>query len=164
MTLRKNPTLALEILDRLQKIDSRYHLSVCGMGGEPLALETFIHLGKRLNLQHVIRWEGKIPLSDMPMWHRANGVLLHTSLHEAGLSYAVLEAAASGSDLAVFDHPGVPEGWPRSMLFSRVDEAVALVCNAVSGRWRAYVCEQHSLDQQIRRIADVLNRSIDKAC
>ena len=29
----------------------------------------------------------------MPAWHAANGVLLHTSLHE-GLSYAVLEAAA----------------------------------------------------------------------
>jgi hypothetical protein len=37
MTLRKNPTLALEVLARLRAADARYHLSLCGMGGEALA-------------------------------------------------------------------------------------------------------------------------------
>jgi glycosyltransferase involved in cell wall biosynthesis len=157
MTLRKNPTLALEILDRLRTIDARYHLSICGMGGEPLANETFKHLARRLDLERAIRWEGRIPHSAMPMWHRGNGALLHTSLHE-GLSYAVLEAAASGSDLAVFDHPGAAECWPQSILFNRVEEAVALVRNAVSGRWRRYVCERYSLDRQLQRLAAVLNK------
>ena len=35
MTLRKNPTLALQILARLRETDAQYHLSMCGMGGEP---------------------------------------------------------------------------------------------------------------------------------
>jgi glycosyltransferase involved in cell wall biosynthesis len=119
MTLRKNPTLALQIMASLRALDPRYHLSLCGMGGEPLAHETFVHLADRLGLRGAIHWEGRVVQADMPRWHATNAVLLHTSLHE-GLSYAVLEAAASGCDLAVFDHPGAAECWPADMLFRTV--------------------------------------------
>jgi glycosyltransferase involved in cell wall biosynthesis len=158
LTLRKNPTLALQILARLHETDSRYHLDMCGMGGEPLAHETFLHLARRLDLLGAIRWQGKIPQTSMPSWHADNGVLLHTSLHE-GLSYAVLEAAASGSDLVVFDHPGAGACWPVSVLFGKVDEAVELVRRAQPGRWRAFVCERYSLDRQIKAVSAMLNGS-----
>jgi glycosyltransferase involved in cell wall biosynthesis len=155
MTLRKNPTLALQILARLRGIDDRYHLSLCGMGGEPLARETFTHLATRLDLLSAIHWEGRISQREMPQWHAANGVLLHTSLHE-GLSYAVLEAAASGSDLAVFDHPGAAACWPLSILFGTVDEAVDLITGAKRGRWRSYVSGKYALQQQIGAISAIL--------
>jgi glycosyltransferase involved in cell wall biosynthesis len=156
MTLRKNPTLALQILDRLRATDTRYHLSMCGMGGEPLAQETFLHLATRLDLLKAIQWNGQIAQAGMPMWHAANGVLLHTSLHE-GLSYALLEAAASGCDLAVFDHPGAAQCWPAAILFGTVDEAVALILAARPGRWRGYVCGKYSVEHQIATISRVLN-------
>jgi glycosyltransferase involved in cell wall biosynthesis len=156
MTLRKNPTLALQILARLRATDRRYHLSVCGMGGEPLAQETFTHLATRLGLSDAIHWKGRISQADMPAWHAANGVLLHTSLHE-GLSYAVLEAAASGCDLAVFDHPGAAACWPAPILFGTIDEAVALVRAAQPGRWRGYVCGRYSLERQISEVSAILN-------
>jgi len=156
MTLRKNPTLALQILAALRAIDTRYHLRLCGMGGEPLALETFTHLAKRLGLTGVIHSDGRVSQADMPAWHAANGVLLHTSLHE-GLSYAVLEAAASGCDLAVFDHPGAAACWPEAILFGTVDEAVALIRSAAPDRWRGYVSDNFSLQRQIREVSAVLN-------
>ncbi|HEX7390980.1 MAG TPA: glycosyltransferase family 4 protein [Acidiphilium sp.] len=156
MTLRKNPTLALQILTRLRKEDTRYHLSLCGMGGEPLAHETFLHLARRLGLASALRWEGRIAQADMPSWHAANGVLLHTSLHE-GLSYAVLEAAATGCDLAVFDHPGAAACWPESILFGTVDEAVALIRAARPHRWVDHVRMNFSLDRQIAALAMILN-------
>jgi glycosyltransferase involved in cell wall biosynthesis len=159
MTLRKNPTLALEILARLRLIDVRYHLSLCAMGGEALACETFQHLARRLDLLSAIRSEGRIAQAEMPAWHAANGALLHTSLHE-GLSYAVMEAAASGSDLAVFDHPGAATCWPASTLFGTVDEAVALIRCAQQGRWRDYVCRNYSLERQISGVASVLNHAV----
>ena len=159
MTLRKNPTLALQILARLREIDPRYHLSLCGMGGEPLAHEAFLHLANRLGIQGALHWEGRIEQEVMPAWHAANSVLLlHTSLHE-GLSYAVLEAAASGCDLAVFDHPGAAESWPPQMLFGTVEEAAALIRWAQPDRWREFVCERYSLERQIGEIAAMLNRS-----
>jgi len=156
MTLRKNPTLALQILARLHATDARYFMSMCGMGGEPLAHETFLHIAKRLNLLNAIRWEGTVSQDCMPEWHAANGILLHTSLHE-GLSYAILEAAASGCDLAVFDHPGAELCWPASILFGTVDEAVAMILAAKPGRWRSHVCSNYSLEQQIGALSIILN-------
>lgn len=156
MTLRKNPSLALQILAQLRAEDSRYHLSLCGMGGETLAHETFLHLARRLDLLAAIRWEGRIAQADMPSWHAANGVLLHTSLHE-GLSYAVLEAASAGCDLAVFDHPGAAACWPAPILFGTVDEAAALIRAARPHRWRDHVCANFSLERQIDAIGAMLN-------
>jgi glycosyltransferase involved in cell wall biosynthesis len=156
MTLRKNPTLALQILAALRAVDARYHLRLCGMGGEPLALESFTHLARRLELTGFIRSDGRVSQADMPAWHAANGVLLHTSLHE-GLSYAVLEAAASGCDLAVFDHPGSAECWPEAVLFGSVEEAVRLIRAAAPDRWRDYVCGRYSLERQISEVSAVLN-------
>jgi glycosyltransferase involved in cell wall biosynthesis len=160
MTLRKNPTLALQILAHLRATDSRYHLRLCGMGGERLALETFHHLARRLDLLDAIHSDGRVAPADMPAWHAANGVLLHTSLHE-GLSYAVLEAAASGCDLAVFDHPGAAGCWPEAVLFGSVDEAAALIRSAQAGRWRAHVSARFSLDRQIQQVSAMLNRGAD---
>jgi glycosyltransferase involved in cell wall biosynthesis len=156
MTLRKNPTLALQVLAKAREADARYHLSLCGMGGESLANETFMHLARRLGLLDAIQWEGRIALAAMPAWHAANSVLLHTSLHE-GLSYAVLEAAASGCDLVVFDHPGAAACWPAAVLFGTVDEAVSLIRAARPGRWREHVCGGFSLQRQIGALAAMLN-------
>ena len=158
MTLRKNPILALQILAQLRATDARYHLHLCGMGGEALALETFRHSANRLGLTAALQWGGRIAQADMPAWHAANGVLLHTSLHE-GLSYAVLEAAASGCDLAVFDHPGAAACWPGEVLFGTAEEAVALVRGARSSRWREHVCHRFSLDGQIGAVSAILNSS-----
>jgi glycosyltransferase involved in cell wall biosynthesis len=156
LTLRKNPTLALLILAKLHAGDTRYRLNLCGMGGEPLAHETFTHLANRLDLRNAIHWHGNVAQAQMPTWHAANGVLLHTSLHE-GLSYAVMEAAATGCDLAVFDHPGAAACWPAQTLFGTVDEAVDLIRAAKPARWRAHVVANFSLQQQIAGISAMLN-------
>lgn len=156
MTLRKNPTLALPILARLRAEDSRYHLSLCGMGGEALAHESFLHLARRLDLLGALRWEGRISQAEMPAWHAANGALLHTSLHE-GLSYAVLEAASAGCDLAVFDHPGAGACWPAPILFGTIDEAAALIRAARPRRWRDHVRANFALDRQIDTVSALLN-------
>lgn len=156
MILRKNPILALQILARLRKADPRYHLSLCGMDGEPLAHQSFLHLARRLDLMSAIRWEGRIPQSDMHKWHAANGVLLHTSLHES-FGYAIAEAALCGCDMAVLDHPGAAASWPADVLFGTVEEAVALIRAARPHRWRGYVCRNFSLDRQIGTISTLLN-------
>lgn len=156
MTVRKNPALALQILAAVRAADPRYHLHICGMGGENLAQETFTHLARRLDLASAITSYGRVAAADMPAWHAANSVLLHTSLHE-GLSYAVLEAAASGCDLAVFDHPGAADCWPEDTLFGTVDRAVTLIRNAHPNRWRAHVEQHFSLQRQMAGVSTILN-------
>lgn len=155
MILRKNPTLALQILAKLRTIDDRYEMHLCGMGGEKLAEESFQYLARQLGLESAIHWDGRISQAEMPAWHAANGVLLHTSLHE-GLSYAVLEAASVGCDLAVLDCPGTRKSLPDKVLFRSVDEAVAMIRAAYSSRWRKHMLAGYSIERQIKNIYSIL--------
>lgn len=155
MTLRKNPTLALQVLAELRRVDPRYTLHLCGQGGERLANESFVHMVRRLGLSDAVHSDGNVPRSAMPEWHARTGVLLHTSLHES-FGYAVAEAAAVGCDLAVLDHPGADEFWPDAVRFGTVAEAVALIRAAQPHRWRDHVLQHFALPQQIEAMAAML--------
>lgn len=154
MTLRKNPVLALQVLFSLRVLDQRYHLHICSNGGEPLAIEPFSHLVRRLDLGNAVHFDGLLPQSAMPAWHARNGILLHTSLHES-FGYAIAEAAAVGCGLAVLDHPGSSEFWPAASRFGTVEEAVWLIRDAAPHRWRDHVVQRFSLDRQIAATADL---------
>ena len=155
MTLRKNPALALQVLAELRRLDRRYTLHLCGQGGERLARELFMHAAQRLGLSDAVHSDGTVPQSAMPDWHARNGVLLHTSLHES-FGYAIAEAAATGCDLAVLDHPGADEFWPDSVRFGTVAEAVVLIRAAQPHRWRDYVQQRFALSRQLQATAQLL--------
>lgn len=163
MTLRKNPTLALQILLKLRTIDSRYHLNLSGKGCDQFAYETFMYTADQLGLLPAIQWDGSVEQSEMPRWHSHHGVLLHTSLHES-FGYAIAEAAAVGCDIVIADHPGAHETWPESTLFSSIDQAVALIQNAKWGRWRDFVVNNYSINSQIRKIVCVLDGNVAPPC
>jgi FkbM family methyltransferase len=155
LTLRKNPSLCLHVLAALREEDPRYHLHICSNGGEKLAIESFQHLARRLELEDHVTMDGRLSAGDMPAWHSRNGVLLHTSLHES-FGYAIAEAAAVGCDLAVYDHMGAREFWPDATRFGTVDEAVRLVRGAQPHRWRAHVAQSFSLARQLTATAAML--------
>ncbi len=155
MTLRKNPILALQILFSLRLIDARYHMHICSNGGEPLAIESYQHLLRELDLQDAVHLDGRLPQPDMPAWHARNGVLLHTSLHES-FGYAIAEAAAVGCDLAVLEHPGAAEFWPAVSRYRTVGEAVNMIRNAEPYRWRNYVSGHFSVARQLATTAAML--------
>lgn len=156
MTLRKNPTLALQILVMLRAIDRRYRMHFCGMGADPFAWEMFQYSVGKLGLSDAIAWDGNIPQSDMPDWHAANGILLHTSLHES-FGYAIAEAACAGCDIAMLDHPGAEATWPGAMIFQSIDQAVDIVLKAAPGRWRGFVLDNYSLNAQLEKLCAVLD-------
>jgi glycosyltransferase involved in cell wall biosynthesis len=162
MNLRKNPTLALHILWKLRQRDERYHLTLCGMGDEALASESFLHLAENLDLLRAITWDGRVSQADMPAWHASNGVLVHTSLHES-FGYAIAEAALSGCDIAIASHPGADTIWPAETLFHTIDDAAALIQNARPNRWRDYVQHRFCLDHQITDISRLLQFNFQAA-
>ncbi len=155
MTLRKNPVLALQIMFALRVADERYHLHLCSSGGEPLATESFLHLLRRLDLGGAVHLDGRVAAADMPAWHARNGVLLHTSLHES-FGYAIAEAAATGCDIAVLDHPGSAEFWPAATRYATPEEAVWLIRDAAPHRWRHHVAQHFALERQLAATADLL--------
>ena len=155
MTLRKNPTLALQVLASLRALDSRYCLHICGQGGERLATESFFYMARRLDLMDAVHVDGAVARHAMPAWHARNGVLLHTSLHES-FGYAIAEAAAVGCDLAVLDHAGADEFWPAEIRYGTVAAAVDLIRDAAPHRWRDHVRRGFSLARQLAGIAAML--------
>ncbi|SIR51713.1 glycosyltransferase family 4 protein [Acidiphilium angustum] len=162
MNLRKNPTLALHILWKLHQRDDRYHLTLCGMGGEALASESFLYLAEKLGLTGAITWDGRISQADMPAWHASNGVLVHTSLHES-FGYAIAEAALSGCDIAIAGHPGADTIWPAETIFHTIDGAAALIQTARPNRWRHYVEQRFCLGHQITDISRLLQCNLQAA-
>jgi glycosyltransferase involved in cell wall biosynthesis len=159
MTLRKNPMLALQVLFNLRVADERYHLHVCSNGGETLAIDSFFHLARHLDLIDAVHIDGTLPQHAMPDWHARNGVLLHTSLHES-FGYAIAEAAAVGCDIAVLEHMGAAEFWPEATRYGTVDEAVWLIRNAAPHRWRNHIAQHFSLARQIAATAALLRAPV----
>ena len=155
MTLRKNPTLALQILARLRDIDPRYHLHLCSMGGDPFAMETFSYHVAMLGLERAVVWDGTIPQHEMPDWHRRNAALLHTSLHES-FGYIVAEAALCGCRVAMLDHPGAREVWPANVLYRTIDDAVALLLSPPCSTIRDFVADRYGIDRFIAALSNVV--------
>jgi glycosyltransferase involved in cell wall biosynthesis len=155
LTLRKNPTLALQVLFALRAADPRYHMHISYSGGERLAIESFSHLVQWLDLGDAVHLDGTVPREAMPAWHARNGVLLHTSLHES-FGYAIAEAAVVGCDIAVLEHPGAAEFWPAATRFATVDAAVELIRDAAPHRWREHVVQRFSLERQLAATAELL--------
>lgn len=155
MSLHKNPNLALEVLHRLHAEDPRYSLHVATKGGEPVAVDSFVHLTRRMGLSASVHVEQGISQASMPDWHARNGVLLSTSVYES-FGYAIAEAGAVGCDLAVLDNAAAAEFWPDPMRFGTVDEAVQIIRAAHPHRWRSHVAEHFSLERQVDGVRALL--------
>jgi glycosyltransferase involved in cell wall biosynthesis len=151
LILRKNPSLALEILHLLRQHDRRWHMRLCAKGGERVAIDSFKHLKQRLGLDDAVFFDGDVAAADMPAWHARNAVLLSTSLHES-FGYAIAEAASCGCDVAMLDQVGAEEFWPEAMRFRTGVEAAAMIRVARPGKWREMVTERFSLRQQVERL------------
>lgn len=155
MILRKNPTLALEILHRLLAEDARYTLHVASGADDRIAPDAFLALADRMGIGHALRLDGAVPQRAMRDWHAGNAVLLSTSLHES-FGYAIAEAACTGCDLAVLDHLGADEFWPAPVRFGTVDEACRLIRDASPGKWRDLVGARFSLDRQADQVRGIV--------
>jgi len=155
MSLHKNPNLALEVLHRLRAEDPRYALHVATKGGEPVAVDSFAHLVRRMGLSGSVHVTEGLSQSEMPGWHARNGVLLSTSVYES-FGYAIAEAAAVGCDLAVLDNTAAAEFWPETVRFATVGEAVRLIQGARPHRWRNYVAERFGLTRQVSVVRALL--------
>jgi len=156
MIARKNPSLALQVLHALRRRNPAYRLHVCANGGDGLAGDSFLHLVRRMGLEGAISLDGAIPHEAIPAWHAANGVLLHTSLHES-FGYAIAEAGSAGADLCVLDHPGAADFWPDAVRFATVEDAVRIIEAAAPNRWRTHIERNFSIARQLDAVAAVLN-------
>jgi glycosyltransferase involved in cell wall biosynthesis len=155
LSLHKNPNMALEILHLLRLEDRRWHLHLCSKGGEHVAIDSFNHLKRRLQLDDAVVVNGNVAPADMPAWHARNRVLLSTSVYES-FGYAMAEAASCGCDVVMLDQAGAAEFWPAEMRFGTAQEAAAMILRSQPGRWREMVVQRFSLENQIAKLRALL--------
>jgi glycosyltransferase involved in cell wall biosynthesis len=77
---------------------------------------------------------------DMPSWFSRIGFVLSTSDSE-GSHQAVAEGMAAGCVPVIRNWPGADRLYPRRFIFSTIDEAVQLICNASAPERFRYLSE-----------------------
>jgi glycosyl transferase family 1/methyltransferase family protein len=152
VAMKKNPMLALQILQRLVELDPDYHLHVAGEVSCPRTARYLDHLIEVMDLGRSITFYGRIP--DIDVWYRDKGVLISTTLYES-FGMNIGEAMASGCWPVVHNYPGAAKTWPAECLFATVDQAVARIVQARPDSYRSFVVEHYSVARQeaaIRRL------------
>jgi len=160
LEMKKNPALFLQIMAKLVVIDPAYRLHVAGRFTDLRMYRYLNHMIGRLGLKEHLKFYDYV--TDMPAWLRDKGVLLSTTLYES-FGMNIGEAMAAGAFPVIHDFPGADQLWPRECLFSTVDEAVALIQQAVAGRYIDYVRGRYDAPVQFAAIDALLaepNRKI----
>jgi glycosyltransferase involved in cell wall biosynthesis len=99
----KNPLLLAAVVERLQRLDGRWRLEVCGDGTEAAALADAL---RRLGPGDRSELLGFRPLSDLRRRYRDSHALLHVSWTE-GVPQVLFEAFAAGLPVVATDVGGV---------------------------------------------------------
>ena len=151
---RKNPMLALQIISRLIKVDSRYKLHVAGDFQDKM-LEIYLkYMVEEMGLENNVIFYGWV--DDMDEWWEDKNYLLSTSVHES-FGYNIAEAMARGIKPVIHNFFGAYELWPKKNIFNTIDEAVEMIISGEyeSEKYREFV-EKYSLDKQIRQIKEII--------
>ncbi len=159
---RKNPQMALQILHRLLKKDTRYRLHVAGKFQDPVLKLYWSHQTVRLGLQdNVVMYEWQ---DDIASFLADKQYLLSTSVHES-FGYSIAEGMARGIKPVVHNFAFAGEIWAEEMLFDSIEEAVEMITSPAytSRAYRDFVQEHYSLDgqvEQVRALVETVSREV----
>ena len=161
---KKNPSMWIEILSRLQQIDRRYTFKVAGQFQELRYKYYMESLIPKLGLTNNIKFFGQV--DNIPKWFEINDInyLLSTSPFES-FGYSIAEAMAMGYRPLIHAFPGSESIWPRDCLFGCADELIKLLQKGQSYNsmeYRRFVEEKYSLNAQLEKIDLLLKETASK--
>jgi glycosyltransferase involved in cell wall biosynthesis len=153
---RKNLHLALEVMNRLVQIDSRYTLHVAGEFKDDLYEIYIKHLVKKMGLEKNVIFYGWV--DDMDEWWEDKNYILSTSIHES-FGYSIVEAMAKGIKPVIHHFPGAEEFYDEEFLFTSVEEAVEKIISDDydSRKYREYVLKRNwTLEHQTEKFEEFI--------
>ncbi len=162
----KNPLLLADALSLLRERDPRWRMVICGDG---TLRERLIERLTALGLMDAVQFTGHLPLHDGLLdLYRSSHAFLHVSRTE-GFPQVLIEAFASGVPVVATAVGGVgagagdaailvePEDAPAAAdAVSRVAADPALRDRLVAAGFRK--AREHTLDREVRRVADFMGR------
>ncbi len=162
----KNPIMALQVINKLVKIDRRYKLYIAGQFQDKLIELYWNYQIDRMKLKENIFFEGW--QNDINLWLEDKDYLLSTTIYE-GLEYGIAEAMSMGIKPVINNFLYADESWDNEYLFNSIDEAVEIITSSEyeSQNYRCYIKEKNSLEKQINQtkklMMDIINKDSKKS-
>lgn len=119
----KNPALLLQIVAKLIKEDTEFHITVIGAFHDELYEEYFHDQIEKLGLKSHLTYLPHRDQSELISYFQDTDYFLISSIIE-GLSQASLEAMSCGAVPVIFNYFGAEKAYAKEHVYSTVDEAV----------------------------------------
>ena len=153
---KKNPQMALQILEKLTDIDKQYKLHVAGSYQDSRYKIYLEYMIKEMGLRDNIKFYGWV--DDMEEFWKDKNFLLHTSIHES-FGYAIFEAMARGIKPIIHNFRGAKELYPDINIFNTIEEAAREIIygNYYSKMYRSWIVNKGwTLKNQLKQIRDII--------
>jgi len=151
---KKDPTMWLQIMGLLKKIDPRYNLSIAGDFQDYRYHLYFHYFIEEAGLRDNVRLLGHV--NNIEEFLEDKNYVLSTSIHE-GHPYNIMEAMAAGIKPIIHNYVGAKSQWPKELVFDLIDEVKEIVEEEYNSEsYRTFVEDRYSIEQQIHNIRRVL--------
>ena len=158
---KKAPEMWLQVIGLLRKVDKRYTLHIAGDFQEIRFANYFEYFIKEAKLEENVKMHGFI--DNIEKFLEDKSYVLSTSIHE-GHPYNIMEAMARGIKPLIHNYHGSKDQWPEDLIFNFIDEVPNLIGGDYeSERYRSFIEERYSLEQQIKSISKQVEELIDDA-
>lgn len=153
---KKNPVLAAQILKKLVEIDADYKFYWAGSMQTESLFNYIGYITDKLGISDRFFFEGF--KTNIDEYLEDKDIFFSTSIHE-GYGVAILEAMTKGIKPVIHNFYIAEEFYPKDFIFNTIDEAVEMITSEDydSVKYRKFVEDKSSLEQQIKQISDILS-------
>ncbi|RKY23565.1 MAG: hypothetical protein DRP62_05645 [Planctomycetota bacterium] len=153
----KNPALVLQCMQKLHYIDPEYRLFFGGAFQDEVVEQYLKYMVEALGLGDVVFFDGW--QEDVNSWLADKHYIVSTSMIE-GQGMAILEGMALGLKPVVHNFPGAALIYPPEFLFNISEQFCEQILSDTYQPWRyrKFIEEKYSLQEQLSRINDIFTR------
>ena len=157
---RKNPSLLLQVTDKLVKVDKRYKLHIAGEFQDELIKLYWDYQVKKMNLEENIIFYGW--QDNIQEWLYDKNYILSSSIHES-FGYGIAEAMSLGVKPIIHDFVFSEEIWDSKYIWNTIDESINMIISKEynSIEYREFIEKNYSLEKQINKINELIKNIIN---
>ncbi|HRD20962.1 MAG TPA: glycosyltransferase [Fervidobacterium sp.] len=153
---KKDPTMWIQIVAKLDEIDKKYKLHIAGDFQDPRYGVYFDYIKREMNIENNLILHGWV--ENVDEFLKDKNYVLSTSIHES-FGYNIAEGMARGIKPIIHNYAGAKEQWPKELIYNTIDEAVEKIIDKDydSERYRRFIEDSCPLQKQIVCIENLLN-------
>lgn len=157
VSMRANPMLLLQCMQKLHYIDSEYRLFFAGIFQNPMVEQYVRHMVQALELTEVVFFESW--QEDINSWLKDKHYIVSGSIAESQ-GMGLLEGMACGLKPVIHNFPGASEAFPSEFLFNISEEFCQQILSDTyePQRYRRFVEENYPLKNQLSTINSILTQ------